>query len=383
MSVIDSVSMDSSEREQDVTPLELFFDLVFVFAVTQITGFLTANLTWAGVVRGIGLLAVIWWAWVGYSWLTNAIPAEEVLPERLVILLAMAAMLVVAVTIPNAFGADAVTFAVAYFVVRGLHVVLYGLTTPPETREAVLRLAPGFLGAPILLIVSGFVGDTLQAALWVAAIVVDYGVARVRGVEGFHVNARHFVERHRLIIIIALGESIVAIGVGIAGSTLTNRLVLAVIFGFVLIATLWWLYFDYITLAAERRLATASDRERTVLARDSYSYIHLLMIGGIIFVALGIEQTLAHVDTPLGLIPAVALCGGGTLYLCGHNAYRYRDHGTISVARAVVAIVAVLLIPVALFVSSFVELGLLTALFVVLSAYETLRSEDRRALRSN
>ncbi|MGA9399586.1 low temperature requirement protein A [Haladaptatus sp.] len=382
MSTSDVESVDEVQHDGDVTPLELFFDLVFVFAVTQITGFLTNHLSWPGVVRGIALLAVVWWAWVGYSWLTNAIPAEEILPERLVILLAMAAMLVVALTIPRAFTTDAVFFAVAYFVVRALHVVLYGLTTPPETREAILRLAPGFLGAPVLLIVSGFVGTTLQAALWTTAIVADYGIARFRGVEGFHVQASHFVERHRLIIIIALGESIVAIGVGMAGLAITRQLLLAVLFGFVLIATLWWLYFDYITLAAERRFARASDRERTILARDSYSYIHLMMMGGIIFVALGIEQTLAHLNQPLSAIPAVALCGGGTLYLCGHNAYRFRDHGTISVARAIVAIVAVLLIPVMMVVPSFVGLGLLTALFVVLAAYETIRSEDRRRLRS-
>ncbi len=378
----DVESVDPTERDGDVTPLELFFDLVFVFAITQITGFLASHLSWAGVIRGIALLAVVWWAWVGYSWLTNAIPAEEILPVRLVILLAMAAMLIVSLTIPRAFGTDAIFFAVAYFVVRALHIVLYGLTTPPETRAAILRLAPGFLGAPILLVVSGFVGPSLQAALWAAAIVVDYGVARFRGVEGFHVQANHFVERHRLIIIIALGESIVAIGVGMAGLAVTTRLLLAVLFGFVLIATLWWLYFDYITLAAERRFANASDRERTILARDSYSYIHLMMIGAIIFVALGIEQTLAHLNQPLTTIPAVALCGGGTLYLCGHNAYRFRDHGTVSVARAIVAIVAVLLIPVAVVVPSFVSLGLLTALFVVLAGYETRGSELRRRLRS-
>ncbi|WP_231183038.1 low temperature requirement protein A [Haladaptatus sp. DYF46] len=382
MSVTDSFPMDTGEEESEVTPLELFFDLVFVFAITQITRFLTTHLTWAGVVRGIALLAVVWWAWVGYSWLTNAIPAEEVLFQRSVILLAMAAMLVVALAIPRAFTADAVVFAAAYFVVRGLHVVLYGLATPPETRDAVLRLAPGFLGAPVLLIASGFVGETLQSAFWIAAIALDYGVARVRGVEGFHVQASHFVERHRLIVIIALGESIVAIGVGMAGLPLGNRLLLGVLAGFVLIATLWWLYFDYVTLAAERRLVRASDRERSVLARDSYSYIHLLVIGGIIFVALGIEQTVAHVGTALGVIPAVALCGGGTLYLCGHNAYRFRDHGTISVARAVVSIIAVLLIPVAVVVPSVVALLLLTALFVALAGYETVRSEDRRVVRS-
>jgi low temperature requirement protein LtrA len=384
MSTTDSASLsneDANEREQSVTPLELFFDLVFVFAVTQITGFLVQNLTWGGMVRGVALLAVVWWAWVGYSWLTNAIPAEEVLPARLVILFAMSAMLVVALSIPRAFSDDAVLFGVAYFVVRASHVVLYGLITPPETREAVLRLAQGFLGAPLLLIAAGFVATRYQSALWAIAIAVDYGVARLRGVEGFHVRASHFVERHRLVVIIALGESIVAIGVGATGLTLDAEIVLAVFSGFVLIATLWWLYFDYITLAAERRLTAIHGQDRAVLARDSYSYVHLLMIGGIIFIALGIEQTLAHVSEPLRLVSAVALCGGGTLYLCGHNAYRYRDHGTVSVPRAVAAVVASLLIPLAVFVPALVALVSLTVLFVVLAGFETVRSEFRPEFR--
>lgn len=374
-------TIDRNEQEGSVTPLELFFDLVFVFALTQITGFLVRNLTWGGVVRGVLLLAVVWWAWVGYSWLTNAIPAEEVLPARLIILLAMGTMLVVALSIPRAFSEDAVLFGVAYFVVRALHVVLYGLITPPETRDAVLRLAPGFLGAPLLLVLAGFVGNPLESVLWVLAIGVDYGIARFRGVEGFYVRASHFVERHRLIIIIALGESIVAIGVGATNLTLDANGVLAVFSGFVLIATLWWLYFDYITLAAERRLASTHGHERAVLARDSYSYIHLLMIGGIVFIALGIEQTLAHVNDPLRLIPAVALCGGGTLYLCGHNAYRYRDHGTISVPRTIAAVGSSLLIPLAVVIPALYALASLTVLFVGLSMLETVRSEYRREFR--
>lgn len=386
MNSTDSASLsddDANERERSVTPLELFFDLVFVFAVTQITGFLVQNLTWGGMVRGAALLAVVWWAWVGYSWLTNAVPAEEVLPARLVILFAMSAMLVVGLSIPRAFSDDAVLFGVAYFVVRGSHVVLYVLVTPPETREAVLRLAPGFLGAPLLLIAAGFVVARYQSALWAIAIALDFGVARIRGVEGFHIRASHFVERHRLVVIIALGESIVAIGVGATGLALDAEVVLAVFSGFVLIAMLWWLYFDYATLAAERRLTAIHGHDRAVLARDSYSYIHLLMIGGIIFIALGIEQTLAHVSEPLPLVSAVALCGGGTLYLCGHNAYRYRDHGTVSVPRAVMAAVASLLVPLAPLVPALVALVSLTLLFVLLAGFETVRSEFRPELRPN
>jgi low temperature requirement protein LtrA len=373
---------NAAEQEQDVTPLELFFDLVFVFAFTQVTGFLVEHLTWAGMARGAALLAALWWAWVTYSWLTGAVPAEERLPARLVILTAMAAMLVVALSVPGAFGDDGVLFGVAYFVVRVLHVVLYAVAAPPETRDAVLRAAPGFLGGPALLVLAGLFDGPLEGILWAVALALDYGIVFVRGVEGFHVNVGHFVERHRLVLIIALGESLVAIGVGAEGLDLGVEVVLAALFGIILIIALWWLYFDYVVLAAERRLAEASGHEQTVLARDSYSYIHLSMVGSIIFIALGIEQTLAHVGKPLGTIAAVALFGGGALYLLGHNAFRFRDHGTVSVLRLVVAATALVLILVAVRVPAIVALAVLTVLFVGLAAYETVWSEHRNRLRA-
>lgn len=376
-----STTRDAAGEEQDVTPLELFFDLVFVFAFTQVTGFLVENLTWTGMARGAALFAALWWAWVTYSWLTGAVPAEERLPARLVILTAMVAMLVVALAVPDAFGDDAVLFGGAYFVVRLLHVALYAVATPPETHDAVLRAAPGFLGGPALLVLAGFLDGPLAAVLWVVALAVDYGIVFVRGVEGFHVNVGHFVERHRLVLIIALGESLVAIGVGAEGLDLGALVVLAALFGIVLVITLWWLYFDYVVLAAEQRLAGESGHQQAILARDSYSYIHLSMVGSIIFIALGIEQTIAHTGEPLETVAAVALFGGGALYLLGHNAFRYRDHGTVSVLRLVVAVVALVLLLVAVRVPSIVALAVLTTLFVGLAAYETVRSEHRNRFR--
>lgn len=377
-----STARDAGSEEQDVTPLELFFDLVFVFAFTQVTGFLVENLTWTGMARGAALFAALWWAWVTYSWLTGAVPAEERLPARLVILTAMVAMLVVALAVPDAFGDDAVLFGGAYFVVRLLHVALYAVATPPETHDAVLRAAPGFLGGPALLVLAGFLDGPLAAVLWVVALAVDYGIVFVRGVEGFHVNVGHFVERHRLVLIIALGESLVAIGVGAEGLNLSALVVLAALFGIVLVITLWWLYFDYVVLAAEQRLARESGHQQAILARDSYSYIHLSMVGSIIFIALGIEQTIAHAGEPLGTVAAVALFGGGALYLLGHNAFRFRDHGTVSILRLVVAVVALVLLIVAVRVPAIVALAVLTALFVGLAAYETVRSEHRNRFRA-
>src|ERR687890_1237055 len=241
--------------EQRGTPLELFLDLVFVFALTQVTGFLADHLTWSGMLQGAALLTVLWWAWGGYSWLTNAVPAEEVIGARLVILTAMAAMLVASLAVPDAFGEYGVLFGLAYFVVRLLHVVLFVLASgvPSEAHQAMLRLAPGFLGAPALLIPAGFVDGFAQGALWAVAIGIDLGVSLVGGVSGFRVHARHFVERFALIIIIALGESIVAIGVGASGLALGTGIVLAAVLGVALAAALWWAYFDLLMLVAERR----------------------------------------------------------------------------------------------------------------------------------
>ena len=204
--------------EERVTPLELFFDLVFVFALTQVTGFLTDHLTWMGMLQAAALLAALWTAWGGYSWLTNAVPAEEAIPARLVIFFAMAAMFVASLAVPGAFGRYGVIFGSAYFVVQLLQVILHALATGREPeRRAILRLAPGFLGAPALLIVAGFLDGFAQGALWAIALAVGYGVAFVRGVSGFRIHPGHFAERHGLVVIIALGESIVAVGVGASG----------------------------------------------------------------------------------------------------------------------------------------------------------------------
>ena len=205
--------------EQRVTPLELFFDLVFVFALTQVTSFLSDHLTWLGMLQAVALLTALWGAWAAYSWLTNAVPAEDVIPARLVIFCAMAAMFVASLAVPDAFGHYGVIFGVAYFVVFLLQVILYALATgrDPEQRRAILRVAPGFLGGPALLIVAGFLDGFAQGALWAVALALEYGVPAVRSLSGFRIHPGHFAERHGLVVIIALGESIVAVGVGASG----------------------------------------------------------------------------------------------------------------------------------------------------------------------
>ncbi|MDQ3429456.1 MAG: low temperature requirement protein A [Actinomycetota bacterium] len=378
--------MEGDSYERRVSPLELFFDLVFVFALTQITAFLASHLTWGGVLQGLALLAALWGAWTGYSWLTNAVPADDAIPARLIILSAMGAMLVASLAVPGAFGRDGVIFGLAYFVVRLLGVALQVLSAwhTPDERRAILRLAPGFLVGPALLVVAGFLDDSAQGALWFLALVINFGGPFVFGVLGFKIHAGHFVERHGLIIIIALGESIVAIGVGASEVGLGAGVILASLLGVAVAASLWWAYFDYVVLLAERRLSGARGHERARLARDSYSYLHLPMLAGIVFVALGVKKTLAHIGDPLGTIPAVALCGGVALYLLGHNAFRLRDAGSVSVLRLVVAALSCALIPVGTQVPAILTLGTLAALLVAFVAAETLYwREDRGKLRTH
>jgi low temperature requirement protein LtrA len=261
----------------------------------------------------------------------------------------------------------------------------YALATArePEQRQAILRLAPGFVGAPALLIVAGFLDGYAQGALWAVALAVGYGVPFIRGVSGFRVHAGHFAERHGLIIIIALGESIVAAGVGVSGLALGAGVIVAVVVGIALAAALWWAYFDLVMLTAEHRLSAASGEERARLARDCYSYLHLPMVAGIIFVALGVKQTLSHVGDPLGTVPAVALCGGVALYLLGHNAFRLRGVGSVSVPRLVATILCCALIPLAVSIPSLIILAVLALLLCALAAFETATSREfRRALRA-
>jgi low temperature requirement protein LtrA len=377
--------MSSASRRvqpgQQVTPLELFFDLVFVFAITQVTGFISADPTWIGLVRGLMLLAALWWAWASYAWLTNTLNPEEG-PVRLAVFGSIGAMLIVSLATRNAFGADGVVFGVAYFLVRALHLVLYTIAGKgdPELLRALLRLAPFGILAPTLLVVAGFLEGGAQLAVWGVALAVDYlGPAVVGHMRGWRVSPEHFVERHGLVVIIALGESIVAIGVGAAGLPLDAGRIAAALLGMVVIAALWWSYFDwliYITLAS---LEEATGVQRAALARDLYSYLHLPMVAGIVLFALGLKTTLPHVDSPLPTIPALGLCGGLALYFLAHVVARLRLHGGLGRGRPVATIALVGLLPVATRVPALVALGLVAAVCAGLIAYEALRHRYERA----
>ena len=369
------------ESGQRVTPLELFFDLAFVFAITQVTGFLADNSTWVGLLRGLMLLGALWWAWAAYAWLTNTLNPEEG-AVRLFVFGSIGAMLIVSLAAPNAFGVDGVTFGVAYFIVRALHLALYAIAGrgDRELLRALLRLAPFAILAPALLIAAGFLKNGPQLAVWGVALAVDYlGPAVVGHMRGWRVSPEHFVERHGLVVIIALGESIVAIGVGAAGVRLDAGVIVAALLGIAVVSALWWSYFDWVIFIAQARLAETTGAERATLARDLYSYLHLPMVAGIVLFALGMKTTLMDVVSPLPMIPAIGLCGGLAVYFAAHVALRLRIGGGLGHGRPTATVLLIGLIPLATVVPALTALGLVAAVCATLIFYEALRYREHRA----
>jgi low temperature requirement protein LtrA len=373
------MSDQRSEGGQRVTPLELFFDLVVVFAITQVTTFLSKNPTWGGLLRGLLLLGVLWWAWSAYAWLTNALDPEEG-GVRLAMFAAVAAMLIVSLAAPGAFGSDGVIFGVAYLVVRALHVVLFAKAGhgDRDVASAVARLSASIV-APVLLVVAGFVHGSAQLALWFAALAILYVGPLVGRMRGFRVSPEHFVERFGLIIIIALGESIVAIGVGAAGAPLDAGVIVGALLGVTVAACLWWSYFDWVIYVTQARLVELTGVERSVFARDAYSYLHLPMVGGIVLFAFGLKTTLADVGGSLGSVPALGLCGGVALYLAAHIGLRLRIGGGLGRGRPVATLLLLGLFPAAREVTGLLALGLVTAVCVALIVYEVFWHRQSRA----
>jgi low temperature requirement protein LtrA len=356
-----------------VTPLELFFDLVFVLAITQCTGLMSHDQTWSGLAQGLLILAVLWWAWVGYAWLTSVIDPEA-LAIRGVIFVAMAALLIVAICVQEAFGNLALTFALAIGVFRAAHIALFMLagaaTDDGDLRRSVIGLAVSTAVAVGILALASFFDGLAQGALWALAIFLDMAGPYFFGSEGWKLVPGHFAERHGLIVIIALGESIVAIGVGASGA-LDLGIGTAAVLGVFLAAALWWTYFDVVALISARRLGEAEPGQvQNELARDSYSYIHLLLVAGIVLMALGMKVTIGHASAHLDDVPAFALLGGVSIYLLGLVAFRYRHVHSVNRQRLGLAIVLLILVPVATAVPALISLTVAVVLIWAMIAYE-------------
>jgi low temperature requirement protein LtrA len=360
-------------------PLELFFDLVFVLALTQCTALMAHHPTWSGLAQGLLVLGVLWWAWTAYAWLTSVIDPEEG-AVRLVMFGAMASMLIVALCVPEAFGELGLVFALSYGAVRVSQIGLFMLATPDDDalRHSILGLAVSTaIGVSLLALASLFDG-LAQGALWALALFLDMAGPYFFGSEGWKLVPGHFAERHGLIVIIALGESIVAIGIGAAGELNLGIGTVAVL-GVALAAAMWWIYFDVVALVSARRLSEAEvGRIQNELARDSYSYIHFALVAGIVLVALGLKTSIGHYDEHLHDVPAFALLGGVALYLLGLVAFRYRQARTLNRHRLGIAIMFLILVPVATSIPALATVAIAVGLIWAMITYEHHNYDERR-----
>ncbi len=375
------MSVTTVDFEHRVGPRELFFDLVFVFAFTQVATLLAGDPTFAGIGRSVLVLAALWWAWAAYSWLTNNVDPEESLVGA-ALLVALIAMFIAALAVPNVFDGDGVLFGAAFFVVCAMHAGLYALAGrgSRDLLLAVLRLAPWMLGGATLILVAGFTDGATQIWLWLVALTVTYVGGAATGSSGWRLYPSHFAERYGLVVIIALGEAFIAIGIGAHGIALGVREVVAAVLGLLVATSIWLAYFDFFAIRGEHMLREREGSERIALARDLYVYAHFPMIVGIVLFSFAMKTVIAHVSEDLNSVAAFALCGGSALYLLTYSAIRSRVERrlTLSRGRFTAAIALLLLLPVATAVPALVALALVTLVWVALHTYELVWWRDAR-----
>jgi low temperature requirement protein LtrA len=375
------VAATAIEHEHRVTPRELFFDLVFVFAFTQVATLMSDDPTFAGVGRGLLVLAALWWTWSAYAWLTNTVDPEEGVVGA-ALLVALIAMFIAALVVPGVFDDDGVLFGAAFLVVWAMHTALYALAGrgSRDLLGAVLRLAPWTLAGATLILVAGFT-DGARIWLWVAALACAYGGGVLSGSTGWRIHPSHLTERHGLVVIIALGEAFISIGIGATGIGIGPGEVAAAILGLLVATSFWLAYFDFFSLRTEQFLRDREGPERVALARDLYAYGHFPMIVGIVLFAFAMKTIVGHVDEELGGVEAFALCGGSALFLFVFSAMRIRLQRRFALSRGrfVAAVVLVLVLPLATAIPALAALALVAAVWAGLHAYELVWWRDARA----
>ncbi|HEY2478546.1 MAG TPA: low temperature requirement protein A [Solirubrobacterales bacterium] len=363
-----------------VTPLELFFDLVFVLAITECTSLMSHHPSWAGLAQGLLVLGVLWWAWTSYAWLTSVIDPEAG-AVRLVFFAAMASMLIAAICVPDAFGDLALTFALAIGFFRCAHIALFTIASAdaPDLRRSTVSLGVSTAIAVAILALAAAFDGLPQAGLWALALALDFAGPYFFGAEGWQLVPGHFAERHGLIVIIALGESIVEIGAGAAGH-LDLGIGVAAVLGVAVAAALWWEYFDIVAPASAQRLIDAEPgRVQNTLARDSYSYLHLLLVAGIVLTAFGLKTVIVDTGAHLEGLTAFALLGGIALYLLGLVVFRYRHVQTWNHKKMILSALLAVLIPVATAIPALLTEAIATALLALLIIGEHAGYDERRA----
>ena len=333
-------------EERLTTPVELLWDLVFVFAITQVTTLLALDLTWAGFGRAMLVLALVWWAWSAFVWAANA-QSPDSATLRATLLVALVLIFVAGLAIPHAFGSQSTLFAATYAGVRLMHLALYADASRrgQANWSAIAGFALTVVIGMAMLIGGSFLGGWQRIVVWAAAAAIDYaGPAwltreRLRGIQ--NVAVAHFAERYGLFVIICLGESIVAIGVGATAHPLDSATIATVAAGLVITIGMWWIYFDRFAATAAQRLREHDDP--VLAAADAYSYLHLVIVAGIIVFAVGVRLAIRDVAEPLSEGARLALCGGLAAYLAGHTAFRLRLTGSID-GRKLLASAALLVL---------------------------------------
>jgi low temperature requirement protein LtrA len=377
-----------SAEPQRTTTLELFYDLVFVFAITQISHLLLDHLTWEGAGQAALVLLVVWWAWNYTTWFTNEVDPESVV-VRAVVIGVMLASLLMAIAIPQAFGEHALLFAGSYVAIQvGRHAFLTFAASSPGTRERerASRVLVWLAAAGALWIAGAVAGGTARTLLWLAALLVDYtgplllyrvpGLARLAP-SSWDVQTSHFAERFQLFVIIALGESIVLTGATTSGLHLDTARIVALSLAFLGSAALWWLYFDYAARIAERRLELSPDRTR--MARDAYTYLHVLIVAGVVVSAVGDELVIAHPSDRLPGEEVAAVVAGPAIYLLAQALFRLRMAGSLARKRLAGAVGCIAAAGVGAIAPALVLAGVLVAILSAVIAAEQVAGARRRA----
>lgn len=355
---------DETGESSQVTTLELFFDLVFVFTLTQLTRLLSEDLTPSGVVKVVLVFGVLWYMYGGYAWLTNQVPPRKP-KQQLLMLLGMAGFLTAAVAIPELFDQTGPLFGIGYLIVVVVHLLLF-MQSP--LVKGVARLAPFNLAAAIVVLVSGFVSSDLRPVLLLAALLLQFVTPYLGVAPKFEIKAKHFVERHGLLMIVALGETVIAIGLGIDPTNLDGLVLVTMLLTFTIPAALWWGYFADDAASTIDALDSKEQELRSILAVRGYFYAHIPMLLGVVIIATGIHEALANPSEPPSLPVAFALGGGVAAFLLGDAEFRRVLELGPNRSRVVIALLALASIPVGVLIPVWTHVLLLAVLVVAVLA---------------
>jgi low temperature requirement protein LtrA len=349
-----------SPEDQKVTFVELFFDLVFVFCVTQIVSILHNGVDTKSVGQVVLVFWLVWWAWTQFTWALNAADTTHSI-VAMATLLATGITFFMAVAVPDAFKERALWFAVPYVLVRLTGLGLYGwvASASPSQKDAVRGFALLSMGGLVTVILGAIVGDTLQYVFWGATILLDVVAANYGGQsEGWDLHSDHFGERHGLFVIIALGETLIVAAGGLTGAEWSTELLLVAVLAVAITSAMWWSYFTRAKAMLDHALESSKGATLAMMARDVFSLIHFPMLCGIIAYAVAIEAAVAHPYDPLQREVLGALAAGVLLFVGGTALAIWRATRQVWMPRIVLSVITALLIVAIGGVSPLISMGI-------------------------